>query len=232
MQLNRYIAHAGLCSRRKALELIELGFISVNNEVQDKPYFRVQDGDIVKFKTKIIKPAEKKYYLLNKPKGYITSAADGQGRKTVVDLVMGAVKDRIYPVGRLDKDTTGLLVMTNDGDLSQKLAHPKFKVKKVYTVTLDKPLSTIDIQAIRKGLRLKDGFIKVDSIKFVVGKRANVVRVQLKSGKNRIIRRIFQGLGYFVIKLDRINFAGLTKRNLSIGHLRRLSQTEIKLLQS
>ncbi len=232
MQLNRYIAHAGLCSRRKALELIELGFISVNNEVQDKPYFRVQDGDIVKFKTKIIKPAEKKYYLLNKPKGYITSAADEQGRKTVVDLVMGAVKDRIYPVGRLDKDTTGLLVMTNDGDLSQKLAHPKFKVKKVYTVTLDKPLSTIDIQAIRKGLRLKDGFIKVDSIKFVVGKRANVVRVQLKSGKNRIIRRIFQGLGYFVIKLDRINFAGLTKRNLSIGHLRRLSQTEIKLLQS
>lgn len=231
MPLNKYLSYAGVCSRRKAVEYIKNGLVKVNGEVVKIPQRRVAHDDQIMFKNKILFPDKKVYVLLNKPKDYVTTLSDQQGRKTVVDLVVDATKKRVYPVGRLDRATTGLLLLTNDGQLTQKLAHPKYEVQKIYDVVLNRPLKFLELQAIRSGLKLKDGIIKVDKIIFVPGRSKNNIRVHLHSGKNRIVRRIFENFGYGVVKLDRINYAGLTKHGLSVGSWRFLTEKEVKDLK-
>ena len=229
--LNKYLSNAGVCSRRKAVEYIKKGWVTVNGLVIKEPGYKVLPEDKVIFKKKIIRREPKIYVLINKPKDYITTVADQKGRRTVIDLVKDVVGSRIYPVGRLDRMTTGLLLLTNDGQLAQKLAHPKYKVKKVYSVMLDRPLKHEDRGKIYKGVTLKDGVIAADKINYVLGKSKSHVRIQIHSGKNRVIRRIFEYLGYKVLKLDRINYAGLTKRGISIGRWRNLTKDEIKNLE-
>jgi len=232
MPLNKYLSFAGICSRRKAVEFIKAGLVKVNGQVVKIPERRVAEDDKVYFKHKLIVPDKKVYVLLNKPKDYVTTVSDQRGRKTVIDLVKDATKKRIYPVGRLDRATTGLLLLTNDGQLTQQLAHPKYQVKKVYTVVLNRPLGFSDLQKIRDGIKLKDGFIKVDRIATIAGKRKTHVRVELHSGKNRIVRRIFEHFGYGVVKLDRVNYAGLTKRGVYLGKWRLLTSSEVKQLKT
>jgi len=232
MPLNKYLSFAGICSRRKAVEFIKAGLVKVNGEVVKIPERRVADDDKVQFKNKLIVPDKKIYVLLNKPKDYVTTLSDQQDRKTVMDLVGGATKKRIYPVGRLDRATTGLLLITNDGQLTQKLAHPKYEVKKVYAVVLNRPLKFDDLKQIHDGVKLKDGATKVDRIHHVVGKSKTHVKVELHSGKNRIVRRLFEHFGYGVVKLDRINYAGLTKRGIKLGQWRLLTSAEIKQLKT
>jgi len=231
MVLNKYLAHAGICSRRKAIDYIKAGQVKVNGTVIKKPSHKVAKNDQVTFNGKPVVHDKKIYILLNKPQGYVTTVAEQQGRRTVIDLVKGAVKVRVYPVGRLDRDTTGLLLITNDGELTQKLAHPKNEVKKVYSVVLDRPLATQDIQSIRKGVRLTSGIAHVDRVVYSLGSRKNCIKIHLHSGKNRIVRKIFEHVGYRVMKLDRINYAGLTRRGLSVGKWRKLNEQEIDALQ-
>lgn len=230
--LNKYLAHAGLCSRRKATEFIKDGFVTVNKETVDNPAYRVQPGDIVKYHDKIIKPEQKVYLLLNKPKDFITTVSDERGRKTVMDLIAGEVPGRIYPLGRLDRTTTGLLLMTNDGEFMQNLAHPRNGVEKIYHVILGTELSTQDLEKIREGLQLYDGRIKVDAISYLPGKRRNELKVVLHSGKYRVVRRIFESLNYEIRKLDRIGYAGLTKKGLFIGQWRYLEAHEVAKLKN
>lgn len=227
--LNSFVAHAGIASRRKAVELIEKGFVSVNGRVERNSAFRVSSRDQVTFKGKPIKPEEKIYILLNKPKGYISTVSDEKNRKTVMDLIdISGI--RLYPVGRLDRATSGLLLFTNDGNLSVKLAHPRNKIEKVYKATLDRKISYQDIEAIREGLKLEDGFIKPDFVNYSddTGKTVTMV---LHSGKNLIIRRIFSHLNYTVTKLDRVQYANLTKKNLPQGKWRFLNEQEISELK-
>jgi len=231
MPLNRYLAHAGLCSRRKAVEYIQQGFVKVNDTLIREPGYKVTHEDTVTFKNKLVRVEKKIYLLLNKPRGYVTTVSDEKGRKTVVDLVKGAIKERIYPVGRLDRATTGLLLLTNDGDLAQKLAHPKYKVKKIYSVVLDRVLKQSDIGKIKKGVKLEDGIIAADKVVFAPEKSKNNVIIQIHSGKNRVIRRMFKQLDYNVVKLDRINFAGLTKRGVALSRWRELTKHEINCLK-
>jgi 23S rRNA pseudouridine2605 synthase len=234
MQLNKFLAHAGICSRRKAAELIKEGKVLVNGNPVLEPGYHVKHSDVVKFNNEIIRLEEKIYVLLNKPKGYITTVADERGRKTVIDLVQEASRGvRLYPVGRLDRDTTGLLVLTNDGELAQVLAHPRYEVQKVYHVTLDRVIGFKDLQQIREGLVLEDGPIEVDSVSYIPQNPRNRVRIELHSGKNRIVRRIFEHLGYHVEKLDRVNYAGFSVRDLPRGAWRYLTRQEvIQLKQS
>ena len=232
MRLNKYIAHSGICSRRKAAELVKNGFIKLNGVVEKNPSVMVEDSDKVEYMGKLVKPVIEKYYLLlNKPKNVITTMDDERGRKTVWDIVESKVDSKIYPVGRLDRNTTGLLLMTNDGDLIQKLSHPSRRVKKIYEVVLDKPLEEKDLEAIDKGLELEDGKAEVDVVSYIQELPANHIGVELHSGKNRIIRRIFEHLGYEVIKLDRVYFAGLTKKDLPRGWSRFLSEKEVIMLK-
>jgi len=231
MPLNKYLSYAGICSRRKAVEYIQQGLVKVNGEVVKVPQRRVAEDDRITFKNKPVVPDKKIYILLNKPKDYVTTLSDQKGRKTVVDLVKGATKKRVYPVGRLDRATTGLLLLTNDGQLTQKLAHPKYEVKKTYKVVLNRPLKIDDLKAIHSGIKLKDGVAKVDRIHYVTGKRKNHVTLELHSGKNRIVRRIFEHFGYGVVKLDRVNYAGLTKRGIKLGAWRLLTKQEIDALK-
>lgn len=233
MRLNKYVAHCGVCSRRKAAELVKNGEILVNGSVLDNPAYQIQEGDIVTYDGKTITPVAKLVYLLmNKPKGVITTVNDEKGRKTVIDVLKGKVKERVFPVGRLDGATTGLLLLTNDGDLSNKLMHPSNEVTKFYQATLDKPLTANDLEAIRKGLVLEDGPIEVDGVDYVKSVTAkNVVGIELHSGRNRIIRRIFEHLGYTVTALDRVYLAGLTKKDLPRGFFRHLSEREIIMLK-
>lgn len=232
MRLNKYVAHCGIASRRKADELIQGGLVTVNGEVVKEPGRRVMPGDKVTFKGKLVKPEEKKVYiLLNKPKNYITTLKDERDRRTVIDLIGDKVKERIYPVGRLDRNTTGLLVLTNDGELAQKLSHPSHKVKKVYYVVLDKPVSEDHLQQIRKGLELEDGKALVDSVSHVEGGKPNEVGIDIHIGKNRIVRRIFEHLGYEVVRLDRMYYAGLTKKDLPRGRFRHLTKREVIMLK-
>lgn len=232
MRLNKYIAHSGICSRRKAAELVKDGYVKLNGKVEKNPAVEIQDGDVVEYMGKIVKPVEDKYYLLlNKPKNVITTMEDERGRKTVWDIVQSKVNTKIFPVGRLDRNTTGLLLMTNDGDLIQKLSHPSSKVKKIYEVVLDKPLEQEHIEAIAKGVMLEDGKAEVDTISYIQELTPNHIGVELHSGKNRIIRRIFESLGYEVIKLDRVYFAGLTKKDLPRGWSRFLNKKEIIMLK-
>lgn len=228
--LSKYVAQAGVASRRAVVDLIKEGYVKVNGTVIKEPGYKLKETDTVTYLDKPVAAGKKVYILLNKPVGYITTVSDDQDRKTVLDLVRSATSARIYPVGRLDRDTSGLLLFTNDGNLAQKLAHPRFEVQKTYLVTLDRLLQKEDYDEIRKGIHLKDAFIKVDGIHFLPEQKKNRVKVVIHSGKNRIVRRIFEFFGYRVVKLDRIAYAGLSKKGLEVGQWRHLTKDEIKEL--
>lgn len=227
--LNKYIADSGVCSRRQAVELIKAGAVLVNNVPTKEPGYRVKAKDSIKFEGKLIKPRPKVYIMLNKPRGYICSLSDPLRNKTVISLVKNATKDRVYPIGRLDVETTGLLILTNDGEVAQKLAHPRYEVHKVYHVKLDRPLHEEDMQQIRDGILLSDGRIVSDRVYYVAGKTKQFVGIELHSGKNRIVRRIFNKLRYEVELLDRVEYAGVGK-GLALGHWRFLTKEEIARL--
>ncbi|OYD40801.1 pseudouridylate synthase [Sphingobacterium cellulitidis] len=228
IRLNRYISNSGICSRRKADELIEAGVISVNGEVVTELGTKVDPAkDEIRYNNERLKREKMVYILLNKPKDYITTTDDPQERKTVMHLVAKATKERIYPVGRLDRNTTGLLLLTNDGNLAEKLSHPRNNISKIYQVELNKNLSQGDFNKIQFGIELEDGFIKPDDVSFVVGASKREVGIQIHSGKNRIVRRIFESLGYEVEKLDRVVYANLTKKDLPRGRWRYLEEKEI-----
>lgn len=229
-RLNKYIANAGICSRREADVLIESGAVSVNGEVVTQLGFKVKPGDVVHYGGEKLVSERKRYILLNKPKGFITTMDDPQERKTVMNLVADACTERIYPVGRLDRNTTGLLLFTNDGELAKKLTHPSTGARKVYHVELDKPLTNADRNRMLEGISLEDGDIAVDAVEYSAEDR-NVVGVELHSGRNRIVRRIFESMGYEVYKLDRVIFAELTKKNLPRGRWRELSAKEVGFLK-
>lgn len=232
IRINRYIANAGICSRRDADKLVESGDISVNGKVVTTLGTRIDPGDVVALKGVPIKGERLRYILLNKPKGYITTADDPEGRATVIDLIAEACPERLFPVGRLDKNTTGLLLFTNDGHLAEKLMHPRNLVKKLYHVRLDKPLTREHLIKITKGIKLEDGWIKPDEISYVGSvDDGTEIGMEIHSGKNRIVRRIFESLGYEVTKLDRVMFAGLTKKDLRRGKWRPLTQEELNFLK-
>ena len=231
ISLSRYIAYSGVCSRRKAKELVKSGVVKINGHKIELPGTQVFPADTVLVNNKKIKQEPKVYLLLNKPKDYITTVQDQRARKTVMHLIRGASKYRLYPVGRLDRNTTGILFFTNDGPLTQTLAHPRYEVRKTYHVVLDRPVAGADLHALRTGIKLKDGNIKVDAARHIPGKRKAFVSVMLHSGRNRIVRRMFQYLGYEVVKLDRVQFAGLTKKGLQVGRWRFLTQKEVGMLQ-
>ncbi len=232
MPLNKYVAHCGICSRRDAVALIKEGKLKVNDEVILEPGFKVAPEDIVHFSGKKIFPEKNLVYiLLNKPKDYITTLDDPEGRKTVLDLLKGATNERVFPVGRLDRNTTGVLLLTNDGDMTQKLSHPSHEVRKIYEVKLDKPLGKLDFEKILQGLNLEDGFVRADALAYSDPKDKSVVGIELHSGRNRIVRRMFEYLGYDVRNLDRVMFGNLTKKNVERGKWRFLNEKEIRLLK-
>jgi 23S rRNA pseudouridine2605 synthase len=232
IRLNKYISNAGICSRREADELIESGVVQVNGKTITEMGYRIKPTDIVKYGGQTLKKEKMIYLVLNKPKDYITTIDDPQKRRTVLELVQNACKERIYPVGRLDRSTTGLLMFTNDGELTKKLTHPRYGVRKIYHVELDKPLKKQDLDQIAEGLELEDGQIKVDEVSYVGdGKDKAQIGIELHSGKNRIVRRIFEHLGYNVRKLDRVMFGSLTKKELARGRWRFLTDAEVGILK-
>jgi len=232
MPLNKYLAHCGICSRRDAIELIQKGLVKINGDVVKEPGFKVTGKEeIVYNNKKIFITKNLQYILLNKPKDYITTTDDPQGRKTVLQLIKAATDQRVYPIGRLDRNTSGVLLLTNDGDLTQKLSHPSFEIKKVYEVKLDKILSKTDFEKILKGLKLEDGPVYVDSLAYADSKDKSIIGIEIHSGRNRIVRRIFEHLGYDVKGLDRVMYAGLTKKNVERGKWRYLSEKEIRILK-
>lgn len=232
MPLNKFVAHAGVCGRREAAELVKDGKVTVNGDKVFEPGYKVTATDRVFVKGKqVFIQRNPVYILLNKPKDYITTASDPQGRKTVMDLVKQATTERVYPVGRLDRNTTGVLLLTNDGELAQKLTHPSFEIKKIYEVTLDKPVTKKDLDAIVSGVTLEDGFIQADAALYADSKDKSIVGVEIHSGRNRIVRRIFEHLGYEVKALDRVMFANLTKKNVERGRWRMLQEKEVRLLK-
>ena len=231
IRLNKYISNSGICSRREADKYIKSGSATVNGKIITEMGFKVTIDDEVRFDGALISPEAKRYVLLNKPKNYITTMDDERGRKTVMELVQTASKERIYPVGRLDRGTTGLLMFTNDGEMAKKLTHPKHQVKKLYQVTLDKKLSMRDLQKIEANFVLDGKMVFVDKISYIENKPKNEIGIEIHSGRNRIVRRIFENFGYKVIKLDRVIFAGLNKKNLSRGVWRHLTQLEINNLK-
>ncbi len=232
MPLNKYLAHCGVCSRREAAEVIKTGTVLVNGKAITEPGHKVTDKDEVKVNGKKISiQKELVYILLNKPKDYITTSEDPQGRRTIMDLMRGVSTNRIYPVGRLDRNTTGVLLLTNDGELTQKLSHPSFQVKKVYEVTLDKPLEKKDFEKLLNGVTLEDGFIAPDALGYADPKNKKIIGIEIHSGRNRIVRRMFESLGYDVKGLDRVLFANLTKKNVDRGKWRYLNEKEVRLLK-
>jgi len=231
IRLNKYIANSGICSRREADKYIKSGSATVNGKIITEMGHKVTLDDEVRFDGALISPEAKRYVLLNKPKNYITTMDDERGRKTVMELVQTASKERIYPVGRLDRGTTGLLLFTNDGEMAKKLTHPKYQIKKLYQVTLDKKLSMSDLQKIESNFVLDGKMVFVDKISYIENKPKNEIGIEIHSGRNRIVRRIFENFGYKVIKLDRVLFAGLNKKNLSRGVWRHLTQLEISNLK-
>jgi 23S rRNA pseudouridine2605 synthase len=231
IRLNRFLSNSGVCSRREADKYIETGCVTVNGKIVSELGVKVSLNDDVRFNGKILNPENKVYLLLNKPKGYVTTTDDPQERKTVMDLIADACKERIYPVGRLDLNTSGLLLFTNDGEMSKRLTHPSHNVKKIYHVSLDKPLTKNHLLEIAKGVELEDGFVSPDAISYIGEEEKNEVGIEIHSGKNRIVRRIFEHLGYEVKKLDRVYFAGLTKKNIARGKWRFLSFPEINHLK-
>lgn len=232
MRLNKYLAHSGIASRRKADELIKAGKVTVNGEVVLEMGHRVQPEDVVTFEGKVIEPIKTYIYLLmNKPYNVISTVSDEKGRRTVIDITKEHTRERIYPVGRLDRNTTGLLILTNDGDFAQRLAHPKHEVTKVYRATLDKPVTDEHLDAIRKTLILEDGPAPVDKVSRVDGAGQNVVGIEIHIGRNRIVRRIFEHLGYEVKRLDRGRYGMLTKKGLKVGMCRKLTEAEVNILK-
>ena len=231
LRLNKFLANAGICSRREADEFIQAGVVTVNGEVVTELGTKVLRTDTVMFHDQPVKIEKKVYVLLNKPKDYVTTSDDPQQRKTVMDLVKNACPERIYPVGRLDRNTTGVLLLTNDGDLASKLTHPKYLKKKIYHVFLDKNVTAHDLQQIADGIQLEDGEIKADDVQYAIPTDKKQVGIEIHSGKNRIVRRIFESLGYRVQKLDRVQFAGLTKKNLKRGDWRYLTEEEVDRLR-
>lgn len=231
LRLNKFLANAGVCSRRDADKFIEAGVVSVNGQVVTELGTKVLRTDEVRFHDNIVKIEKKIYVLLNKPKGFVTTSDDPQNRKTVMDLVSRACPERIYPVGRLDRNTTGVLLLTNDGDLASKLTHPKFLKKKIYHVTTDQNVSAADIRQIAEGITLDDGEIKADAVEYASPTDKKQIGIEIHSGKNRIVRRIFESLGYHVTKLDRVYFAGLTKKNVRRGDWRYLTEKEVNMLR-
>lgn len=230
-RLNKFISNAGICSRRDADLLIAEGKIKINDKVVTELGTKVEHGDVVKFNGKVITPQNYAYILLNKPKDYITTMDDPENRKTVMQLIKGSTESRIYPVGRLDRNTTGLLLFTNDGDLSQKLTHPSYKIKKIYQVELDKPITAYHFEQIAQGIKLEDGEVKVDDIAILTPDKKSI-GVQIHVGKNRIVRRIFEHFEYEVVKLDRTMYGQLTKKELPKGKWRNLTEKEVVNLKN
>ena len=231
IRLNKYISNSGICSRREADTYIKSGSATVNGKVITEMGYKVKLDDEVRFDGSLISPEAKQYVLLNKPKNYITTMDDERGRKTVMDLVGGATKERVYPVGRLDRNTTGLLLFTNDGEMAKKLTHPKHNVRKLYHASLDKKLAIKDLQKIAENFVLEGKMVFVDAISYIENQSKTEVGIEIHSGRNRIVRKIFEHFGYKVVKLDRVIFSGLTKKNLSRGHWRHLTQQEINNLK-
>lgn len=231
IRLNKYLANAGVCSRREADEFIQAGVVKVNGEVVTELGTKITRADSVMFHNQTVSLESKVYVLLNKPKGFVTTTDDPENRKTVMELVKSACSERIYPVGRLDRATTGVLLLTNDGDLASKLTHPKYEKRKIYQVWLDKPVVMEHMQMIADGIELEDGEIHADAISYVTEEDLTQVGIEIHSGKNRVVRRIFEKLGYRVLKLDRVYFAGLTKKKLSRGKWRYLSEQEVNMLR-
>ena len=231
IRLNKYMANAGICSRREADEYITGGKVKVNGEVVTELGTKISRDDVVEFDEKVVTPERKCYVLLNKPKDCVTTSDDPNGRTTVLDIVKNACRERIYPVGRLDRNTTGVLLLTNDGDLASKLTHPKYVKKKIYHVWTDRDIAEEDMQRIADGIELEDGEIHADAISYVSDTDRNQAGIEIHSGRNRIVRRIFESLGYRVTKLDRVYFAGLTKKNLPRGRWRYLTQDEVNYLR-
>ena len=230
IRLNKYLANAGVCSRREADEFIQAGVVKVNGEIVTELGTKVKRSDEVHFHDQLVSIEKKVYILLNKPKDYVTTSDDPQNRKTVMDLVKGACRERIYPVGRLDRNTTGVLLLTNDGELATKLTHPGFMKKKIYHVYLDKNVTAADMKQIADGIELEDGEIHADAIEYASETDRKQVGIEIHSGRNRIVRRIFEHLGYKVIRLDRVYFAGLTKKNVRRGDWRFLTEKEVDML--
>ncbi len=231
IRLNKFMANAGLCSRREADEFIQQGLVKVNGQVVTELGTKISHDDTVEYDEKVVALESKCYILLNKPKDCVTTSDDPNGRTTVLDLVKGACNERIYPVGRLDRNTTGVLLLTNDGDLASKLTHPKYVKKKIYHVWTDKDIAEEDMQRIADGIELEDGPIHADAISYATETDRNQAGIEIHSGRNRIVRRIFESLGYHVTKLDRVYFAGLTKKNLPRGRWRYLTQEEVNFLK-
>ncbi len=232
MPLNKFLAHCGVCSRRDAVTIIKEGTVKVNDSVVTEPAFKVSEKDDVKYNgKKLFVSKNLVYILLNKPKDYITTTDDPQGRKTVLQLTKNATTERIYPVGRLDRNTSGVLLLTNDGELTQKLSHPSYNITKIYEAKLDKALTKTDFDKILNGIKLEDGEIKADSLGYVDPKDKSVIGIEIHSGRNRIVRRIFESLGYDVKGLDRVMYATLTKKNVERGKWRFLSEKEVRLLK-
>ena len=231
IRLNKFMANAGVCSRREADELIQQGVVKVNGVPVTELGTKITRNDVVEYNEKVVTLESKCYVLLNKPKDCVTTSDDPNGRTTVMDLVKGACTERIYPVGRLDRNTTGVLLLTNDGDLASKLTHPKFVKKKIYQVWTDKPISEDDMQRIADGIELDDGPIHADAVSYVSPTDRKQAGIEIHSGRNRVVRRIFETLGYHVVKLDRVYFAGLTKKNLARGKWRYLTQEEVNFLK-
>lgn len=232
MPLNKFLAHCGVASRRESAEIVKEGHVAVNDEIITEPAFRVKSDDKVIYNGKRLSIVQQMVYiLLNKPKDYITTTSDPQQRKTVLQLINKATTERVYPVGRLDRNTSGVLLLTNDGDLTQKLTHPSFNVKKIYEVKLDKPLSKAHFTEILTGIELEDGPIHADALAYADGKDKSIIGIEMHSGRNRIVRRIFEHLGYEVKNLDRVMYAGLTKKNVERGKWRFLQEKEIRNLK-
>ena len=231
LRLNKYLANAGVCSRREADEFIQAGVVTVNGQVVTELGTKILRTDEVRFHDQPVTIEKKVYVLLNKPKDYVTTSDDPQQRKTVMDLVKNACTERIYPVGRLDRNTTGVLLLTNDGDMASKLTHPKYLKKKIYHVFLDKACAAHDLQQIAEGIQLEDGEIKADDVQYAHPTDKKQIGIEIHSGRNRIVRRIFESLGYKVLKLDRVQFAGLTKKNLKRGDWRYLTEEEVDRLR-
>ena len=230
IRLNKYIANSGICSRREADTYIAHGSVEVNGKLVTEMGYKVQPTDVVRFDGTSISPEQKKYILLNKPKNYITTMEDDRNRKTVMDLVDNATKERIYPVGRLDRNTTGLLLFTNDGDLAKKLTHPKHNVRKLYHATLDTKLALKDLEKLRGDVIIEGRKVFIDAISYVDGQPKTEIGIEIHSGRNRIVRKIFENVGYKVVKLDRVIFAELTKKNLPRGRWRELTSLEVNNL--
>jgi 23S rRNA pseudouridine2605 synthase len=231
IRLNRYLASTGICSRREADDYIKAGLVTVNGQLVTEMGVKIKPGDEVKYNGEALREEKKIYILLNKPKDYVTTVEDPHAKKTVLELIKGACKERVYPVGRLDRNTTGVLLLTNDGDLTKKLTHPKYERLKIYHVHLNKSVKHGDLEKIATGVHLEDGVIKADAVSYADATDKSQVGIEIHSGRNHIVRRIFESLGYEVIKLDRVYFAGLTKKNLHRGEWRLLSEKEVSMLK-